>query len=125
MLLIFKQISFYYIELTLNNTVTIQANNETVAEVLNRMFAGTGIVYAVQGKNILLICRNEDILLQDKIIKGTVLDTNGSPIIGANIVVKGSSNGTISDFDGNFSLEAEEGDVLVCSYIGYLSLIHI
>lgn len=106
-------------KVNLNNTVTIQANNETVAEVLNQMFAGTDIVYAMQGNNILLMHRNDKDLQQDRILRGTIIDTDGTPIIGANVVIKGSSNGTISDFDGHFSLEAKEGDVLVVSYIGY------
>ena len=106
-------------KVNLNNTVTIQANNETVAEVLNQMFTGTDIVYAMQGNNILLMHRNDKDLQQDRILRGTIIDTDGTPIIGANVVIKGSSNGTISDFDGHFSLEAKEGDVLVVSYIGY------
>lgn len=106
-------------KVNLNNTVTIQANNETVAEVLNQMFTGTDIVYAMQGNNILLMHRNDKDLQQDRILRGTIIDTDGTPIIGANVVIKGSSNGTISDFDGHFSLEVKEGDVLVVSYIGY------
>ena len=106
-------------KVNLDNTVTIQANNETVAEVLNQMFAGTDIVYAMQGNNILLMHRNDKDLQQDRILRGTIIDTDGTPIIGANVVIKGSSNGTISDFDGHFSLEVKEGDVLVVSYIGY------
>ena len=40
-------------------------------------------------------------------------------VIGANILVKGTTNGTITDFDGNFTLEAKKGDVIVISFIGY------
>ena len=54
-------------------------------------------------------------------VRGTVTDQAGMPVIGANIVVKGSSTGTITDFDGKFSLEVPSGSVLVVSYIGYLS----
>lgn len=43
------------------------------------------------------------------------------PVIGANVMVKGTSNGTITDFDGNFSLEAKSGDILLISYMGYKS----
>ena len=41
------------------------------------------------------------------------------PVIGANVMVKGTSNGTITDFDGNFSLDAKSGDILLISYMGY------
>lgn len=52
-------------------------------------------------------------------IKGTVVDTDGSPLIGVNILVQGTSVGTITDVDGNFTVDAEPGQVLELSYIGY------
>ena len=56
---------------------------------------------------------------QAKKITGTVVDSKGEPIIGASVLVKGTSNGTITDVDGNFSLNASQGSVLVVSYVGY------
>lgn len=53
------------------------------------------------------------------LVKGTIKDVNGEPLIGVNIVIKGSSVGAITDLDGNFSLKAKKGDVLVVSYTGY------
>lgn len=50
-----------------------------------------------------------------------VTDNYGEPIIGANIVVKGTTNGTVTDFDGNFSLEVPASATLTISYIGYLT----
>ena len=58
---------------------------------------------------------------QTKQITGVVKDANGEPIIGANIVEKGTTNGTVTDFDGRFTLEVSNGAVLQVSYIGYLS----
>ena len=52
-------------------------------------------------------------------VKGLVKDNTGEPVIGANVVVKGTTNGTITDFDGNFQLNANQGDVIVISFIGY------
>ena len=53
-------------------------------------------------------------------VKGNVKDTSGEPVIGASVVVKGTTNGTITDFDGNFSLDGiKKGDVIVISYVGY------
>lgn len=52
-------------------------------------------------------------------ITGTVVDESGIGIPGVNILVKGTSTGAVSDFDGNFSISAKSGDVLVASYIGY------
>ena len=54
-------------------------------------------------------------------VKGVVKDTTGEPIIGANVVVKGTTNGTITDFDGNFQLNANVGDIIQVSFIGYTS----
>ncbi len=56
---------------------------------------------------------------QTKTISGTVTDDNDGPLPGVNILVKGSSTGTQSDFDGNYSISASPGDVLVFSYIGF------
>jgi len=53
-------------------------------------------------------------------ITGTVIgDDDGQPLIGVNVLIKGTSTGTVTDFDGNYSIEASEGDVLVFSYTGY------
>ena len=54
-------------------------------------------------------------------ITGNVVDTQGEPIIGASVVVKGTSNGTITDFEGNFQLNTEKKGSLVISYIGYVT----
>lgn len=62
-----------------------------------------------------------DAFAQQIAVKGLVKDTTGEPIIGANVVVKGTTNGTITDFDGNFQLEANKGDVIIISFIGYLT----
>ena len=52
-------------------------------------------------------------------VKGIVKDTTGEPVIGANVLVKGTTNGTITDFDGNFQLSANKGDIIVISFIGF------
>ena len=60
-----------------------------------------------------------DAFAQQMTVKGLVKDTAGEPIIGANVVIKGTTNGTITDFDGNFQLNANKGDIIVISFIGY------
>lgn len=54
-------------------------------------------------------------------VRGQVVDEAGEPIIGANVVVEGTTNGMITDLDGNFSLKCPAGSTLKASYIGYLS----
>ncbi|WP_455673034.1 SusC/RagA family TonB-linked outer membrane protein [Phocaeicola sp.] len=60
-----------------------------------------------------------DAFAQQMAVKGIVKDTTGEPVIGANVVVKGTTNGTITDFDGNFQLEVNRGDIITISFIGY------
>lgn len=55
------------------------------------------------------------------LVQGVVKDTNGEPLIGVNVIVKGSTVGAITDLDGKFSLKAKKGDVLIVSYTGYTS----
>ncbi|MEG0456205.1 MAG: carboxypeptidase-like regulatory domain-containing protein, partial [Bacteroides sp.] len=64
--------------------------------------------------------RNESstaVVQQNKTIKGTVVDQNGEPVIGANVIVKGSATGTITDIDGKFSLSIPANAILEVSYI--------
>ena len=56
---------------------------------------------------------------QLKKVTGTVFDPSGMPVIGANVMVKGTTNGTITDMDGKFALEVDKDAVLVVSYIGF------
>jgi TonB-linked SusC/RagA family outer membrane protein len=59
---------------------------------------------------------------QDKAVSGTVSDDSGMPIAGVNIIVQGTSSGTQSDFDGNYSIMVDEGASLTFSYVGYSSV---
>ncbi|MEE1232097.1 MAG: carboxypeptidase-like regulatory domain-containing protein, partial [Phocaeicola sp.] len=58
---------------------------------------------------------------QQKAVQGKVLDQTGSPIIGASVLVKGTMRGTITNVDGNFSIDVAKGETLVISYIGYVN----
>ena len=109
----------YNKNVNLSNKVTVNAKDETVAEVLEQMFDGTNIVYAMEGNNILLMNRTA-IQQKGTVITGIVEDVSGMPIIGANVTIKGTMKGTITDVDGKFTLEVGEGAVLIVSYIGYV-----
>ena len=108
----------------LNRKVKINANNKAVSELLDEVFAGTGITYVMEGKNIVLTKESntacEEVRQQNTItVKGIVTDMQGEAIIGANIIQQGTINGTITDIDGNFTLEIPADAQLVVSYIGY------
>lgn len=67
-----------------------------------------------------------EVVQQQSTIKGTVVDSQGEPIIGASVLAEGTSNGTITDIDGVFRINVRPGAKLKVSFIGYtLSLIHI
>ena len=59
-------------------------------------------------------------LAQQKSVSVTILDESGGPLPGATVLVEGKNRGIASDFDGNFSIQASEGEVLIVSYIGYV-----
>ena len=63
----------------------------------------------------------ENGVLQSSLIRGVVKDSNGDPLLGVNVIVKGSTIGAVTDIDGNFSFEAPAGSILVVSYIGFKS----
>ena len=112
----------YNKKVNLETAVSIQTEDVTVAEALNQLFSGTGIVYAMEGSNILLMDRSsENLQNKGKTITGVVVDAAGIPVVGANIKVKGTPHGTITDLDGKFVLEVEKDAILGVSYIGYNS----
>ena len=125
-----KQTEYLFVynknEVDLNQTVTINADNKTVAEILNKTFSNTDIVYAMEGSNIMLMKKESKAEVQasqqkEKTVNGIITDENGEAIIGANVSVKGTTIGTITDVDGNFSLSIPENSLLQISYIGYLT----
>ena len=59
------------------------------------------------------------VVTQQKEIKGTVKDRSGEPIIGANVYVKGTTNGVVTGVDGDFSIQVSSSDILVISFIGF------
>ena len=66
----------------------------------------------------MIVFTSQVTLAQAKTVKGSVTDAVGSPLPGASIAVQGESNGTITDFDGNFSIEVQKGKTLIISYLG-------
>ncbi len=108
----------------------IQAKEESIASVLNRLFDAENVEYEVKGTQIILHPKEMNRVASELIaniqqqqrrqITGQVTDERGEPVIGANIIEKGTTNGTVTDIDGNFSFRVEEDAILHISYIGYL-----
>jgi len=117
--------SFFYSDdyLDLDKKISVSMKNESIENALNKIFQGTNIHYAItENKQILLTTEDlqgKPVVIPAKNYGGTVVDENGEPVIGANIRVKNSSDGTVTDVNGNFSLTIPAGSVLLISYIGY------
>ncbi|WP_373749396.1 SusC/RagA family TonB-linked outer membrane protein, partial [Bacteroides heparinolyticus] len=126
-----SEFKFFYNtkQVNTNKLVSIRASKKSVFEILDELFKNTNIKYEVLDKNIILTTSqntvsNTDraISQQDKNVSGVVTDQNGDPIIGANVMVKGTTNGTITDVDGNFTINnVSQSAILVVSYIGYVT----
>lgn len=112
-----------------NRKVSLNLNKRPLEEVLDQLFKGTDVKYTVDGAYIVLSAKDNlaenvnPIVQQGKNITGIVKDSNGEAIIGANVVEKGTTNGTITDVDGRFSLAiTSPEEILIISYIGYVPI---
>lgn len=111
----------YNNQVNVNKKVSLKAKNQPVSKVLEELLADSGITYSVEGNHIVLGKQTMAAApQQSSTIRGKVIDTNGDPVIGANIVEKGTTNGTTTDVEGNFSINAKSGSTLVITFIGYV-----
>jgi TonB-linked SusC/RagA family outer membrane protein len=135
---------------TVQKSVTLNIKTENVEEVLNQLLSGTNITYKIRKKQITLIPPANDAALspiasspegssamladsqvsllyegafkQDVTVKGTVKEESGSALPGVNVVVKGTTQGTVTDGEGSFSLNVPSNEsVLVFSFIGFIT----
>ncbi len=120
-----KQTDYLFVfnvnEVDLGKVVTVNVTKTSVAEVLNSLFNGTDIYYAMVGNNIMLMRKadNRQTTRQDRRVTGKIRDINGDPIVGASVSVRNEAKGTITDSDGNFSLGVSNHAILIVSFIGY------
>ncbi|MCM0721715.1 TonB-dependent receptor [Parabacteroides sp. W1-Q-101] len=120
--------------INLNRRVNVDVDNQTVETILKNMFAGTDIEYIINDRQI-IVRKNEKTnrpvsfadaesqhqQQQKKVtVTGNVKDATGEPLIGVNVMVKGTTIGSITDADGNFSIsDVPSNAVVAISYIGY------
>jgi len=103
-----------------DRVVTVSTDKSDLTEVLDNLFKNNEIKYVISDRQIVLSRLESDALpQQSKRVSGKVLDDTGYPVIGANVIEKGTTNGVITDLDGNFSLELPDNAILQISYIGY------
>lgn len=106
-----------------NRKVTVSVNKAEINQVLDKIFNAGDIVYTIKEKQIVLNNKAASQAKSISTISGQVLDAMGEPVIGANVLVKGTTNGVITDIDGNYTLSNVPGDATIqISYIGYQSV---
>lgn len=102
--------------------ISVNADNETVEEVLNTIFRNTGLTYTVKGN--MIVVKKQELQAQQQAVRsikitGKVTDVQGEPLPGVTILIKGTTLGTTTDVDGNYSISIPEGNaVLVFRMVG-------
>ena len=115
--------------INVDRKVSVRVRNAAISAVLEKLFKSENVDYEVKGSQIILSPKEmhnqitavaEAIQQQKKAITGTIVDAAGVPVIGANVIETGTTNGTVTDIDGKFSLSVENNATIHISYIGYL-----
>ncbi len=119
---------FYNVdEIEESKKISLKAENMTFEDILKEIGKKANFDYAFNGEQVVLtaattvvpVTVKEDVI-QDREVSGTVVDQDGNPLPGANVIVKGTSTGAQTDFDGNFTVKVPEGrTILVVSYVGF------
>lgn len=115
-------------DINVSRRVKVNTRSRQVSDILNDIFSDSDITYKFANNYISLRKINEKTATgnpdpaQTKkiVVTGKVLDSFGDPVIGANIVEDNTTNGTVSDIDGNFSLSVAENGILAVTFIGYI-----
>ncbi|RGN31814.1 SusC/RagA family TonB-linked outer membrane protein [Bacteroides oleiciplenus] len=111
-------------EVNLKKKVSLDIQNGNITQILDSLFEGENLRYIIEDNHIVIFKADgtsKSAQQTTKRITGVIKDNHGEPIIGCNIMEKGTSNGTITSVDGDFSLNVAEKAVLQVSYIGYLT----
>lgn len=101
--------------------MSIDTDEATIEEILNQLIINKGFEYEIEDKTI-IIRKSKIVAKPEQEINGSIKDTEtGEAVIGATVIIKGTTRGTVTDANGNFTLDAESGDQLVISFVGYES----
>lgn len=123
-----KQTSMFFVynidDIKTDKKVSLTVSSEPLEKVMGQLFSGTGITYTFVEDHIVLSIKdgknNSDQLKKTPIkVTGVIIDATGEPLIGVSVGIKGTANATITDFNGNFEVQASKGDIIEFSYIGF------
>lgn len=109
-----------------NKRINLSVNNRPLNEAMEMILKDSGCSYSIRGNHIVIFAIEAKELVdnrqsdKNKVISGEITDEEGTPIIGANVVEKGTINGVITDMNGQFSLTVSPSSTLQISYIGFI-----
>ena len=111
----------------LGDKVSMQLQGKSAESILAELCRKAGLKYTISGRQVTITVnpsakpaqRPSGPAGKGKKVTGVIADVNGEPLIGATVKVKGTQNATVTDFDGNYTIEAPEGATLEVSYIGF------
>ena len=121
---------FIYEEaVNLEKKVSVNFSAKPVDEIIKEVFSANGLSYTIKGRQVIIKTKNEhqpasvSATTQTTFtVRGNVKDHTGVPLAGVNVIVKGTTRGTITDIDGNFELsDIDKGAIIQFAYIGYKS----
>ncbi len=118
---------FFYKDGVLKHNVSLELKGATVSKILDKAFVNTDLTYKINERQIVIKNKtnqnpySEAAVRQEREIIGTVKDASGFPLTGASVLIKGTTKGTATDFDGNFKLKVpNETSTLIITYLGYM-----
>ncbi len=126
-----EYVFFYNDEILQRNyKISVQLTGASIEEILNIAFGKYPLEYSINERQVVVKEKAPEAVIEQTATKtkavqkitisGTVKDKSGMPLLGANIIEKGTSNGTSTDFDGNFTLDVNPGATLHISYVGFV-----
>ena len=97
--------------------ISINIVNLSVNQALDRILSGTSLTYVIRDNYIMIVPKEE---MKERVIKGLVSDVSGDPLIGVTVMEKGTTTGSITDMNGNYTIKTKSTHpVLIFSYVGY------
>ncbi len=125
-----KQSDFYFLVnqklVNINRKVNLQVTEQKIDNILAQVFNGTNVDYIIIDRQIILspseYLTEAKSLLQPRTVSGKVTDENGNPLPGLNVTIKGTTQGTVTNRDGEYTIQVDDKSiVLVFSYVGYIT----
>jgi len=117
-----KQTNYHFVfserKIPSTKKITLNVQNEEVTSVLNKLLANSDFTYTQLENNLIVISQKNEVV-NAAVVKGKVVDENGAAAPGVSVRIKGSSTGTATDANGDFSINVPENAILVFSFLGY------